>query len=192
TVIQGNLIGTDATGFKPLGSGSDGIELFGSFNVISNNVIAANAARGILLTQNHDNLVQDNFIGTDITGTNFLGNAAEGVLAFNCFSNTIRANVIAGNQGAGVSANANFGAVSNISVLGNSIFANGGLGIDLVSGANNSQTNPVLTNVLAASNAVVIQGFLASVPNTTYRVEFFANSGCDPSGFGEGQTFLGA
>src|SRR5436309_15160035 len=32
TVIQGNLIGTDATGFKPLGSGLDGIKLYSSLD----------------------------------------------------------------------------------------------------------------------------------------------------------------
>src|SRR5207245_10415252 len=98
TVIQGNLIGTDATGFKPLGSGLDGIGLSSSFNVVSNNVIAANGQRGILINESHDNLVQDNFIATDITGTNFLGNASDGVLAVNCLSNTSRAKVTAGNQ----------------------------------------------------------------------------------------------
>ena len=30
-----------------------------------------------------------------------------------------------------------------------------------------------------------------STPNTQFRIEFFANSACDPSGNGEGETFLG-
>jgi len=32
---------------------------------------------------------------------------------------------------------------------------------------------------------------LNSVANTTYRIEFFSNDSCDPSGSGEGKTFLG-
>ena len=36
-----------------------------------------------------------------------------------------------------------------------------------------------------------ITGTLNSTANTTYRVEFFANTALDSSGFGEGQSFLG-
>jgi len=37
----------------------------------------------------------------------------------------------------------------------------------------------------------VSQGVLISSANTTFRLEFFSNNACDPSGYGEGQTFLG-
>ena len=33
---------------------------------------------------------------------------------------------------------------------------------------------------------------LASLPNTTFRIEFFASTTADASGFGEGQNFLGS
>src|SRR5207245_1764845 len=36
-----------------------------------------------------------------------------------------------------------------------------------------------------------VLGTLDSTPNTTFSVEVFGNSSCDPSGFGEGQNFLG-
>jgi hypothetical protein len=36
-----------------------------------------------------------------------------------------------------------------------------------------------------------VQGVLMGVANTTYRLQFFANTACDPSGFGEGQRLLG-
>src|SRR5262249_22983994 len=32
---------------------------------------------------------------------------------------------------------------------------------------------------------------LTSVANTSFRIEFFANASCEPSGFGQGQTYLG-
>jgi hypothetical protein len=32
---------------------------------------------------------------------------------------------------------------------------------------------------------------LAAAPSTTYRIELFASAACDPSGYGEGQTFIG-
>jgi hypothetical protein len=88
-------------------------------------------------------------------------------------------------------------------VLSNSIFSNNGLGIDLEpngvtandpgdgdTGANNRQNFPVLT--LAASGSTVIEGTLNSTPNTQFRIEFFSNSACDPSGHGEGETPVGA
>src|SRR5205823_9884851 len=85
-----------------------------------------------------------------------------------------------------------FGAVSNIAVLGNSIFANGGLGIALVAAANNSQTNPVLTSAATGLGNVSLGGSLKSGTNAVYHLEFFSNASCDGSGFGEGQVFLGA
>ena len=121
-VIQGNLIGTDATGTQALGNGLDGVEIFGVSNMIggtdvmARNVISGNGRNGILMgTDNapvHDNLIQGNFIGTDITGTNFLGNASDGVFVNLSTHNTIGGqvttagappgNVIAGNSGNGV------------------------------------------------------------------------------------------
>src|SRR5262249_41898412 len=38
---------------------------------------------------------------------------------------------------------------------------------------------------------VAISGSLNSTPSTAFRLEFFSNASADPSGFGEGQTFLG-
>src|SRR5205085_8697325 len=36
-----------------------------------------------------------------------------------------------------------------------------------------------------------IAGTLNSIANTMYRIEFFANDAIDPTGYGEGRTFLG-
>lgn len=90
-------------------------------------------------------------------------------------------------------------------ILENSIFANGGLGIDLEDdgvtpndpldpdmGANTLQNYPVLTNASAIGGATTIEGTLNSTPNTLFRIEFFSSEVADPSNFGEGQTFLGA
>src|SRR5438552_1463580 len=214
-VIQGNLIGLDATGTKPFGNGLEGVSVHGAGNVIGGtnvtmrNVISANGRFGVQVGIDgvpiHDNLIQGNFIGTDITGTNLLGNGSDGVQINVSSSGAIESNRIGGNRANGVSLIPSGGSVSNVAVLGNAIFANGGLGIDLGrdgrtdndagdtdDGANHLQNFPVVTNVLSGSNVVVIQGFLSSAANTTYRLEFFANTRCDPSGFGEGETFLGA
>ena len=58
-------------------------------------------------------------------------------------------------------------------------------------GPNNLQNYPVLTSAVTAGGSTTGTGTLNSTPNTTFRVEFFASDGADPSGFGEGQFFLG-
>jgi hypothetical protein len=44
--------------------------------------------------------------------------------------------------------------------------------------------------VAGASTAV--NGWLHSLPSTTYRLEFFASAAADPSGYGEGASHLGS
>ena len=66
------------------------------------------------------------------------------------------------------------------------------MGIELGPGANNNQQFPDLTGVFSTGSSTVIQGTLTSTPNTTFRLEFFANDTADPSGFGQGQVFLPA
>ncbi len=85
---------------------------------------------------------------------------------------------------------------SDNAIFGNSIHENGTLGIDLIGngvtpndlgdtdeGANDLTNFPVLS---AATGGV--QGTLNSIPDTTFRIEFFGNTACDASGNGEGQT----
>ena len=43
-----------------------------------------------------------------------------------------------------------------------------------------------------ASSSITIEGTLNSTPNTNFTLEFFANAELDPSGYGEGETFLGS
>ena len=84
----------------------------------------------------------------------------------------------------------------------NSFSNNGGLGIDLGgdgltsndtadgdSGANNLQNFPELTTVTAGTQTR-IRGTLSGVRNTRFTLQFFASDSCDPSGNGEGETFL--
>jgi uncharacterized repeat protein (TIGR01451 family) len=48
----------------------------------------------------------------------------------------------------------------------------------------------VITTVLTTTNALYISGILTGTANSSYTAEFFANTTCDASGHGEGQTFL--
>ena len=232
--VQGNFIGTDVTGTIALGNPNLGLDLNSGVtathiggltatpgtppgNLISGN----NGDSGVILGQNTSgNLIQGNIIGADITGTQPLGNSPGGI-TINGHDNTVGGtdpnarNIIAFNGGtpmcsafnAGVWVH-NSGAINN-AVLGNSIFSNAGLGIDLEfdgdpncvepndncdvdTGPNNLQNYPVVTSVISGGSSTHIQGSLNSAPSTTFRVEFFDNSQCDPFGNGEGQTFIGS
>lgn len=204
-MLQGNFIGTDVTGTSALGNTVDGVNLrFGTgFNTVSGNVISANGRAGIVVESSEsNNMVQANFIGTDVTGTLTLGNADRGVVITDANHTTIEGNTIAHNglDGIGVRDNVS----TNNQILGNSIFENAGLGIDLLldgatlndpgdpdTGPNNLQNYPVINSVTITGGNATITGSINSTANTTFRLEFFSNLKADPSGLGEGETFLG-
>jgi hypothetical protein len=59
------------------------------------------------------------------------------------------------------------------------------------------QNSPVLTSALTNGGEIRIRGTLNTEGERggsggSWRVEFFSNDACDPSGYGEGQTFLGS
>ena len=117
-----------------------------------------------------------------------MGNVNEGVYLSNAAGNTIggdvdgAGNVIAYNGAQNVDASGvriqDADALGN-SIWRNSIYSNAALGIQLDAGGNNDQDAPSLTS---ADNGSTTIGTLDSTPNTTYRLEFFANPACDPSG----------
>jgi len=216
-VVQGNFLGTDVSGSVALGL-SWGIEiadttdnLIGGTDPAERNLISGNALDGVLIANtSFRNRIVGNLIGTDASGTGPLPNG-EGILC--CGSgfgddNTIERNVIAFNRGEGVVivGGPSFETVGN-AILGNSIFANGYIGIDLGSGSggngptendagdgdagpNGVQNFPVITRVTVADGETTIEGTLNSRPDSAFHVELFRNSECDPSHFGEGETFL--
>jgi uncharacterized repeat protein (TIGR01451 family) len=212
-VVQGNFIGTDASGTAALGNTLDGVFIFdnASNNTIggtaagARNVISGNGNNGVAIS-GPGNQVQGNFIGTDVNGTAALGNSGDGVVVSGALNNTI------GNQAAGAGNVIAFSGLNGVHVSGgtgnvflsNSIFSNTGLGIELGddgvtpndpgdgdTGANNLQNFPLLTSVNNSLGGTVIQGSLNSTPNTTFTVQFFSNSSCNASGFGEGQQIIG-
>jgi hypothetical protein len=112
--IQGNLIGTDATGTQAIPNGNDGVDLYsvwgtliGGSTAAARNVISGNSLGvGVSLSDNSDdNVVQGNYIGTSASGSSALGND-RGVQVEGDNSpadnNTIVGNTISGNDDAGV------------------------------------------------------------------------------------------
>jgi hypothetical protein len=87
TVVQGNIIGLDASGTKPLGNTHAGFRtrdtgaLIGGTDSRARNVISSNET-GIQLSNSGSDLgavIQGNYVGTDIAGNLDLGNRNTGV-----------------------------------------------------------------------------------------------------------------
>ncbi len=218
--VVGNLIGTNTAGTAALGNKYGlGDVAYTSNTVIggttagARNVISGNGSYGILIGGSSSGyvVVEGNFIGTDVSGTAPIPNTGDGILYEDSGAGNTgmiggtaagSANVIAFNTGNGVNLKMGSGTPLGDAILGNSIHDNGKLGIDLnndgvtpnnsgPTGPNHLQNYPVLSSVATGAGFTHVIGTLNSAPSTAYRVEFFSNTACDASGFGEGQTLLG-
>jgi VCBS repeat-containing protein len=156
-------------------------------NVISGNGGAGISLMGAAATKNQ---IVNNYIGTGLDGSTPLGNSGAGVsFPTGSTGNTVFKNVIAANAGAGVR-DLN-GAPSN-TFSQNSIFDNAMLGIDIAAQGPTLAGVPALASAVVGANQTTVTGTLASQANTTYTLEFFANALRDPSGYGQGKTYLGS
>lgn len=210
TRIEGNFIGTDPAGALDRGNGGAGVTVDGLNGIVggaepeARNLISGNFNQGVRLFDSGAK-VQGNLIGTKKDGATGLGNS--GGLLVPGSGNTIggaapgEANTIAFNGVDGILVQSTG---LNNRILGNSIFSNGGLGVDLDggtensagatandlkdpdTGANNLQNKPSLFAARTASGKTTIEGNLNSTPNKSFALQFFS----DPSG-NEGKTFVG-
>ena len=188
--IQGNYIGPDSSGqTAPANDNSYGgigvwggaaNNLFGGSSPGAGNVISGNNSYGIFLADpgTSGNWLEGNLIGTDLTGTNALGNWSAGVALWNGAANNGvgdlgTGNTIAFNGWAGV--DLYDAPTTNNSIRGNSIFSNGGPGIDLTGVANDLQNFPLITSAFG------------SAASTIYR-----NLTADFGGYFEGQFYVGS
>lgn len=213
--IAGNFIGSDANGTATLGNSANGVIASGaSGNFIGHasaglgNIIGGNGTNGVRLRSGaSDNIVQGNLIG--IAGPGLpLPNIRHGVEVLDAGSNDNliggssdgEGNLIAHNTLSGVVVQS---PVTGTGIVRNSLFANGGLGIDLGddgvtgndpqdadTGANLLQNRPTISAITLAI-ATTVHGALHSTPSTAFTLHFYASAGCDPSGAGEGAEFLG-
>ncbi|HET6546009.1 MAG TPA: CSLREA domain-containing protein [Rhodanobacteraceae bacterium] len=199
--IQGNLIGTDATGTVGLGGG---FGISGSFSAPNltiggsapgaGNVISG-GLKGIELFSVADGLVvQGNKIGTDISGTRPVPNHGNGIHSFSSTPPRLiggtgpgEGNTIAFNCSDGLDF---FG--GSWTVLGNSIYSNSGVGIHAPLPEFGGPATPSITSLSIVAGTATLSGVLdGATASANYRIEFFGNVVCDPSGRGEGRTFIG-
>jgi hypothetical protein len=225
-VIQGNYVGTDASGLIGLGNANYGVQLFGyNQNQLvggssegSRNVISGNRVGVGLVFQfgpPHNSLIQGNYIGAGADGKTPVGNSGAGIELVYAIDNTVgglgpgEGNLIAFNGGPGCrfqrgGSAVDISALIGNTIRGNSIFSNGGLGIDLDGdgvtandagdsdiGTNYLQNFPTINSVVSSSNQTTISGSLNSTPNKTYAIDFYSSASCDPSGYGQGAAPFG-
>jgi hypothetical protein len=210
--IYGNLIGINATATGAIPNSGSGVQAssnnadeYGTAVQIYQNVIGGNASHGVMLTDAARLVeVSKNYIGVSAAGVD-LGNKGNGVNAFSTADYCqVDENKIAYNDGDGVSIQAGFNNLfaDKIAIRKNSIYSNGGLGIDLGptngvtpndlkdfdAGPNGLQNFPVLQ----AASAIAVNGTLNSTPNSTFTVDVFRVDSCDASGYGEGRYYVGS
>ncbi|MBL8188362.1 MAG: CSLREA domain-containing protein, partial [Acidobacteria bacterium] len=218
SIVQGNYIGTDITGTARIsnvsGIGIGDVDasrqtshLIGGTTAGAGNVICGSSNAGIYVLRADNNRVEGNLIGIDVNGTGNTLNGLNGVEIARASDNMIggtatgAGNTIAFNKGNGVSVT---GGGTGNQILANSVFSNGGLGIDLGgdgvtpndtgdadTGANNLQNFPLLNAAYVTGNTLSIQGRLDSAPNPM-TLHFYQNNICDPSGYGQGANFIGS
>jgi hypothetical protein len=217
-ILSQNFIGTDPTGTLDRGNSGSGVSIQGFADAVGvnfsedANLISGNDGAGVFIgSRALSTSVSHNLIGTDKTGTKALGNSRAGIEIAGSSNSFTENNTIAFNGGDGVSVKR--GGDPGVEVganvlLSNSIFSNGGIGIDLVNpgaivpegssegptandpgdtdaGPNELQNKPELTSAATVSGKTTIKGKLGSHPNEPYTIQLFSS----PSG-DEGKTFL--
>jgi IPT/TIG domain/S-layer homology domain len=219
-VIQGNRIGTNATGTAGLGANGYGVVISGGAgNLVggtaagAGNLISGIQIDGIILSATQTaTVIQGNRIGTDVTGTLPIPNGEHGINVSVFTSGTLGT---VGGTAAGAGNIIAFNLVDGVAVCcsntgwritGNSIFSNR-LGIDLLGspgpdpndpgdaddGGNHVQNFPVLATVTTGASTHVTGALHAAAPSTTFDLHFYANPPCAarPREFVEGKTYLG-
>ena len=160
-VIVGNFIGTNSAGTLILSNLGDGIAVvaapgntIGSTSVTGRNVISGNSSDGIDISQAAatGNIIQGNYIGTDVTGTSPLEN---GTVFSLTSGDGIRLTGIAGTIVGGTAGGAG-NLISGNASHGIYISGDGGTGTTIQ--GNNIGTNAAGTGAVANSHGIRIDG----------------------------------
>jgi CSLREA domain-containing protein len=202
----GNLIGTDATGKLPLGNHMWGITIHDNHNTIGGdtpekrNVISANGKDGIYINAvSEKNIIQGNYIGTDINGEAPLGNGENGILVAGD-ENTIggemgvTGNVISANVEDGVVIGGLYndvkGNLIGTNASGSAAVGNGGHGVsvhgnlNLIGGTGAGNGNVISAN---GGNGVYITGHGIEIKGNFIGTD---QAGSAPLGNGQSGIFV--
>ncbi len=164
-VVQGNLVGTDATGSAPLGNGGPGVAIerdsfdnrVGGTDPGAGNVIAFNGGGGVVMTSSPSSPIGS--------------------------GNTFRGNSIFSNRGLGID-------LVGLDFLPGPTPNDMGDGDD---GPNGFQNYPLITEVIYGPVSTVVNGVLSAAPSAEYDMDFYSNPTCTfrPGDYLQGRTYLG-
>lgn len=171
-IVQGNFIGTDATGTQKRSNGVDGVfvgngslvgadNFIGGTNPSARNVISGNGRNGITLDQVQRTTIAGNIIGLNSAGAGRLGNEGAGIGVFIGADNTIGGvstaarNIVSGNFSNGIELNGTSGnLVQNnyvgVNAAGTDTVGNDGVGITLF---DEHSSNSVRANVISGNRS---------------------------------------
>jgi len=192
--VHDNYLGVDPTGLQALPNGRGIVANDTQYLSITNNIISGNRRSGIWMGRTPYASISNNIIGLD-RRLQPLGNGASGIYAGPLASDhDIRGNYIAFNHDFGVAVDRN---AIGIYIGPNSIFANWQPGIDVgLDGPTPDRDVPAPT-VLSAQYDAATNTTLLTVASTepliitTPTLDIYASDAPHPSGYGDGQYYLG-
>lgn len=211
SIIQGNYIGTDATGTVAIGNGATGVTISsnGTNNMVggrgpgAGNLIANNSSHGVLIDPG---TAGGQGTGNQTIGNTILSNGGAGVRVNSGTGERVSANSIYQNLALGIDigpsgqlANSNCNSTNNGAnmLLNAPVMTTGGSGSFYISATAtdaNGNTSDFSNAVPAILNGdqLSLSGTYNGVANASYTIEFFSSPEKDSSGFGQGKTFLGS
>jgi hypothetical protein len=206
--ILGNWIGTNVDRTVRLPN-AIGVELHSDNNTVGGtdpdaaNILTGNRVAGLRIdAPGNTNTVEGNLIGA-VPGVAAWGNQGDGVVLASNLPNAVggtlagEGNTIAGNGGKGIVVESNS---AGNPILGNLIYGNAGIGIDLNDngismndpqdtdlGANDTQNFPTGLGAWASTDRVAWSLYTTTGVTLRFRLEFFTGTTC-----GDAETFVGS
>ncbi len=173
-VVESNLFCTDETGQNELTDSEDysqGIYVEGAAtSQVNNNVVAGCENQGIGVNGADSVSITDNYIGANMNGDS-VGNGSEGIQSSSSTSLTITSNLVANNDGTGISVSDGTGEASDNTLRDNSLFGANISGLD--GGSYTLRDNLIHGNrdgVSALANSVIHNNTIYSNDYTGVRV----------------------
>ena len=86
----------------------------------------------------------------------------------------------------------NANTATGLTIRGNEITGNAKLGIDLLGTGTPALGTLRITSATGTSTTATVSGVVGGTPGAALTVDVYNNAAADPSGYGQGQTYLGA
>lgn len=210
TIVAGNLIGTNAAGTSAIPNSLYGVAALlntngnrigtngdGFSDVTERNIISGNGFGGIILgaqttasSQVTNTVIAGNFVGTDVTGVNAIGNGSGNAASYGIGINSavgtliggdlaVQWNTVAFNNGPGIAMGSSGGFTeSGNTVSANTIYGNTGRAIQ-----NGRLNTPVFLGASSdfATGQRFVSGSYTATPGSVHRIDFYANHTSDLS-----------